>query len=180
MIASLIEVASGQTSQIVVKSGSMEPNIHIDDVLVTDDRYYSTNPIQRFDIVVFKHPADFKAVARVVGMPGETITIKENKVLINGSELKEPFQTKPCRDRDREQLLPCANFGPFKIAVGEYFLLADNRGESQDSRLFERHTISRSNILAKVTKTLSNKGRLTSGMDEDRNRRWAFALSAAR
>lgn len=164
IILSFTCLAVGQPSPIVVETGSMEPYINIGDLLIVDEHYYSTAPIQRFDIVVLKHPAGFKAVARVIGLPGESITISKNRVFINGKKLNEPFKTKPCPN-EQEEIVPCANFGPFKIPEGEYFLLADNRGGSQDSRLWDGHTINRSKILGKVTKIVPKRSPPNKGVN---------------
>lgn len=162
LILFCISLAAAQTSE-VAKTGSMEPGIQIDDLLIVDQNYYSSKPVSRFDIVVFRPArqglyvgsAPDKAVARVIAMGGETITIKKNNVFINGKALQEPYSTRPCDGEDGP--LPCANFGPLKVPENEYFLLADNRGQSQDSRLWEPPTISRNQIIGKVIKVVSNK-----------------------
>ena len=157
LILSSISLSKSQ-SQIIAATGSMEPNIQIGDNLVTDESYYSTNPVQRFDIVIFEHPmAGFKAVARVVALGGETITIKKNKIFINDKAVKEPFKTRPCPDEEVDRFFPCANFGPYKVPENGFFLLADNRGESEDSRLWEQHAISRRQILGKVIKIVPKR-----------------------
>ena len=74
LILSLPYGAMAQTSQVVVKTPSMEPNIHVDDLLIIDEGYYSTNPVHRFDIVSLKHPSQgFKTVARIIALGSETI-----------------------------------------------------------------------------------------------------------
>jgi signal peptidase I len=138
----------------------MEPNIHIDDVLEVDPGFYGSRPIQRFDIVLFNRihkgpgPTDsFKVVARVIGLPGESLKIRDNVVFINDRTLNEPFKIRPCQGRDDS--VPCAQFDSFKIPAGEYFLLADNRRESEDSRHYRRHSIPRSQIIGKVVRVIS-------------------------
>jgi signal peptidase I len=140
-----------QTSQVVAKTPSMEPNIHTDDLLIIDEGYYSTKPIQRFDIVVLKHPSTgYKTVARIIALGGETIQIRKNKVFINNEALKEPYEIQPCTEEKEELSFPCANYGPFQVPEGEYFFLADDRGGSLDSRLIEPHAVKREQILGKV------------------------------
>ena len=157
LILSFFPLSQSQ-SQIVAVTGSMEPNIQIGDDLMTDESYYSTNPVQRFDIVIFEHPmAGFKSVARVIALGGETITIKKNKIFINDKAVKEPFKTRPCPDEEVDRILPCANFGPYRVPENGFFLLADNRGESEDSRLWEQHAISRRQILGKVIKIVPKR-----------------------
>ena len=140
-----------QTSQVVAKTPSMEPNIHTDDLLIVDEGYYSTNPIQRFDIVVLRHSSTgFKTVARIMALGGETIQIRKNKVFINNKALKEPYKIRPCEEEKEGSSFPCANFGPFQVPEGAYFFLADDRGGSLDSRLMEPHTVKREQVLGKV------------------------------
>jgi signal peptidase I len=145
-----------QTSPVVMKTPSMEPNLHVDDLLIVDEEYYSTKPVLRFDIVSFRQPnADFKAVARVIALGGETVELKNNRVFINGKALKEPFKTRPCADENKDPAFPCANFGPLKVPEGELFLLADNRAESLDSRMFNPPTINRGQLIGKVIRITS-------------------------
>ncbi|HLF84704.1 MAG TPA: signal peptidase I [Blastocatellia bacterium] len=145
-----------QTSQVVVSTPSMEPGLWVNDLLIVDEEYYSAKPVLRFDIVVFRHPeADFKAVARVIALGGETVALKNNRVFINGKALKEPFKTRPCAYEKEDTLFPCANFGPLTVPGGEVFLLADNRAKSLDSRMFNPHTINQGKLIGKVIKTIS-------------------------
>ena len=156
LILSFALFGMAQTSQVVVKTPSMEPNLHVGDLLIVDEEYYSTNPVLRFDIVSFRHPkADFKAVARVIALGGETVALKNNRVLINSKALKESFTIRPCADDKEDAAFPCANFGPLRVPAGEFFLLADNRGESLDSRMFSPHTINQGQLIGKVIRIIS-------------------------
>ena len=83
------------------------------------------------------------------------VTIIDNRVFIDNAAIKEPFKTKPCVGDDGP--FPCANFGPFKVPDNEYFLLADNRGESEDSRLWSPHTITRDQIVGKVIRVVRSR-----------------------
>jgi signal peptidase I len=142
-------------------SGSMEPNIRIKDVLAVDKNYYSSKKVARFDIVIVKlHPAthpDFTIVARVIALGSETIRIRNNKVSINGALLKEPFETRPCEENEDGEFFPCANFGPLKAPHDEFFLLADNRRESQDGRTWQPPTIRRDQVIGKVIDIKRNR-----------------------
>lgn len=151
-----------QYSQKIAATDSMEPAIHVNDLRIIDENYYSSNRLMGFDVVVIQRSAEdsiqapqtFTVVARVVALGGETIRIKNNKVFINSVALKEPYTIKPCSSQDsfESSHFPCSNFGPLKIPANEFFLLADNRGESEDGRLWKPHTIKREQIKGKVVK----------------------------
>ena len=105
--------------------------------------YVFKNP-KRFDVVVFKYPDDEKTlyVKRIIGMPGETLEIIDNKVYINGSTvpLDDSFILEARID----------NFGPITIPDGGYFMLGDNRGNSQDSRYWKNKFVYKDKILGHV------------------------------
>jgi signal peptidase I len=96
--------------------------------------------IARGDIVVFKYPdepeRDF--IKRVIGLPGETLEVRQKKVYVNGTPLVEPyvhFLTPPISEQQeftsfdlREQ------YGPVEVPQGHFFVMGDNRDNSQDSR----------------------------------------------
>lgn len=121
------------TSYIVltgfVPSGSMETMIMTNDrILANRTAYWNSEP-ERGDIVVFYAP-DQKAIGkttyyvkRVIGLPGETVSVKDGYVYINGILLEEPY-------------LDCTTEGDAEYIVpeGHYFMLGDNRGGSHDSR----------------------------------------------
>ena len=127
-------------------SGSMLETLQIGDcILVKKFAYYLQEP-QRRDIVVFEYPKDPNRdfIKRIIGLPGETIEIKDKKVFINGKPLNEPY----AEFKDPENIFnknhpayyidPYAhnrdNFGPKVIPINNYFMMGDNRDFSQDSR----------------------------------------------
>lgn len=83
------------------------------------------------------------SIKRIVGLPGETIQLKDNAVYINGEKLKEDFQTTEIRD---------AGIAGEELVLGgdEYFVLGDNRAASEDSREADIGTVKRSEIEGKA------------------------------
>jgi signal peptidase I len=140
-----------------IPTGSMEPNLLIGDHLLVnkvvysaslgplEDRLLGKKPIQRGHVVVFKFPEDPTRdfIKRVIGLPGETVEIKEKVVYINGRPLDEPyahFLEPPLRPDDpeygahREDVRD--NYGPKVVPPGHLFVLGDNRDNSRDSRFW--------------------------------------------
>ncbi len=127
LIALLINVFVGQATR--VEGQSMEPNLHTDQRLVVEKVSYRFHGPERFDIVVIKMPGQSEEllIKRVIGLPGETVEIKNGRVYINGQELEEPFitgQTRPGR------------YSHVTVPPLHVFVLGDNRDHSNDSRSF--------------------------------------------
>jgi len=118
----------------VVPSGSMIPTIQLQDRLVVDRLFYKMGSLERGDIIVFEAPekqalADMKGqrlVKRLIGLPGETIEVKDGSVWIDGQELNEPYVS----------LMGGPSFGPEPVPEGSYFVMGDNRPGSNDSRFW--------------------------------------------
>jgi signal peptidase I len=114
---------------VEVPTGSMEDTIKIGDRVVTSRISYLSSDPGRGDIVVFPFPDDEEMdyIKRIIGLPGETIEGKDGLVYINGEPLVEPYVAAPL-DSD---------FGPYEVPEGCYFMMGDNRNNSQDSRYWE-------------------------------------------
>lgn len=140
---------SGQTYKI--STGNMLPTLKIGDIYKAES--FEKLSIQRFDIVVFKMPeevkkltgekGDVKIIARIIGLPGEKIEIKQGKTYINGKLLDEDFEKILDLEKD---------FSAIVIPENEYFLLGDNRPESLDSRWWQKPTISKEDISGRILK----------------------------
>jgi signal peptidase I len=111
----------------VVFGQSMEPNLSPEQRLIVEKISYHLGSPQRLDIVVVDLPAmEDMLVKRVVGLPGEVIEIRGGHVYVNGSEVSEPFP----HDLD------FGSMAPIRLAPDEYFVMGDNRDNSNDSRVF--------------------------------------------
>jgi signal peptidase I len=138
-----------------IPTGSMENNLLIGDHLLVNKFVFAptlTNlerallpidPIRRGDIIVFKYPEqpDRDFIKRVIGLPGETIELRNKKVYIDGTPLDEPyvhFIFPPDENGTSAGSLPdfdvTRSYGPVMVPAGHYFMMGDNRDNSQDSR----------------------------------------------
>ena len=134
-----------------IPTGSMENNLLIGDHLLVNKFVFGSTrsevekklPVReprRGDIVVFKYPdepeRDF--IKRVIGLPGDTIELKNKKVHINGQPLEEPyvhFLTPPSTEYQEVTSSDLRErFGPVTVPPDQYFVMGDNRDNSQDSR----------------------------------------------
>ena len=94
--------------------------------------------------MVFKYPDDESQlfVKRVIGLPGETVEIKDGKVYINGSET-------PLDDSFTPET-PTGDYGPYVVPDGSYFMLGDNRNHSGDSRFWKQPYVEKEKIVGKA------------------------------
>jgi signal peptidase I len=132
-----------------IPSGSMEPNLLIGDHLLVnkfvaaptltgvEDTLLPIESIRRGDIVVFKHPRmpERDLIKRTIGLPGETIELRDRRVYVNGKPLDEPYAHFLFKDStDVGPTDVRRNFGPVTVPAGQYFMMGDNRDNSEDSR----------------------------------------------
>ncbi len=125
-----------------IPSGSMLPTLQIGDRIVVDKLSYDFGSVHRGDIVVFARPpleeADYTdLVKRVIGLPGDVISTSGGHVDIDGRPLAEPWlpnpppPTYPSPEPEAFSLQH-----PYRVPSGEYFVMGDNRTDSEDSRYF--------------------------------------------
>ena len=137
-----------------IPTGSMENNLLIGDHLIVNKFVYAPtvspiermllpiDPIRRGDIIVFKYPKDPDRdfVKRTIGLPGETVELRRKKIYINGKLLDEPYVRflYPLTDNDTaldfSDSGKLVNYGPVVVPPDGYFMMGDNRDNSEDSR----------------------------------------------
>jgi len=132
LIVLVVNVFLAQATR--VEGQSMEPNLHNNQRLIIEKISYHLHPPRRGDIVVIRiaNRNTDPLIKRVVGLPGETVEIKDGHVYINGQMLTESYL----------EQLTYGNTGPHVIDEGYIFVLGDNRGASNDSRSFGEVQIS--------------------------------------
>lgn len=128
-----------------VPTGSMMNTIPIGSRLIGSKLTYKFSDPQRFDVVIFKFPDNEKEnyVKRIIGLPGETVEIRDGKVYINGSQT-------PLDDSFVTTEVPTGNYGPYVVPEDSYFMLGDNRNDSSDARFWKNKFVKRDKIIAKV------------------------------
>ncbi|GCF10488.1 signal peptidase I [Dictyobacter arantiisoli] len=109
---------------------SMEPSLHNQELVIVDKWSYIFHTPARGDVIVFVAPPNPAQdyIKRVIGLPGDVITIQNTQVMVNGKMLSEAY-VDPMRQGNPYQ--PITNM---RIPQGAYFVLGDNRGGSSDSR----------------------------------------------
>src|SRR5712691_3663562 len=146
-----------------IPTGSMEDNLKVGDHIVVNKFIYGPvsppwekllplRQIRQGDIIVFRYPLqpDTDFVKRVIGMPGDTLEIRNKVVSINGKALDEPYvihednQVFPAQPALPEPYRSRDQFGPYTVPDGQYFAMGDNRDRSSDSRYWG--TVPRSHI----------------------------------
>jgi signal peptidase I len=136
----VIGLRSFVVASFYIPSGSMEPTLHgcpgcEPDLVMVERLSYRFSHVSRGDVVVFSKPPSLAApdkelIKRVIGLPGETISGHNGKVWIGNRPLSEPYVNPACGGQDT------FDFAPVKIPPGRYFMMGDNRCDSEDSRYF--------------------------------------------
>ena len=130
-----------------VDGSSMFPNFHDKEFILTDKITYRRVGPQRGDVVVFHAPPPFDSdfIKRIIGLPGETIMVKDGYVFINGKKLTEKYVPENFITTQKAFLREEV---PYAIPEGYYMVFGDNRGYSSDSR--EWGPISKKAIVGKA------------------------------
>jgi signal peptidase I len=134
-----------------IPTGSMEPNLLVGDYLIVNKMIFAPaatslerailpeRGIRRGDVIVFKYPEDPERdfVKRVIGLPGDRVELHHRVVSVNGQPLTEPYAHwldassagAPTQAGDVRE-----NYGPVAVPADQYFMMGDNRDNSEDSR----------------------------------------------
>lgn len=126
---------------IKVNGASMNDTLLNKDIMILDKISYNFSDIKRFDIVVIKKDKEY-LIKRIIGLPGEKIEYKDNKLYVNDEVIEENFKHKETENFILEETIP----------DGYYFVVGDNRPDSLDSRVIG--LIKEEEILGKTSLTL--------------------------
>ena len=125
-----------------VQYSCMVPNIQDGDWIIVDKLAYHIAEPQRGDTIVFDPPeelnSEYPFIKRLIGLPGETIEVRDGYVFVNGERLEENYLNAK----------PGYRIGPVVIPDGQYFVLGDNRNSANDSH--NGWTVSRERLIGKA------------------------------
>jgi signal peptidase I len=115
---------------VKVEGTSMAPLLSDQERIFINKFVYRFEPIERGDVVVFWYPLERSKsfIKRVIGLPGETVEIRQGHVRVNGRALEEPYVP--------AQFADFSDYGPVRVPRDSYFVMGDHRISSNDSRVF--------------------------------------------
>lgn len=126
LTAIIFLVVNAVIGRFRIESVSMQPNLYEGEYVIVDKISYTLSTPQRGDIIVFEKVGQPDLIKRVIGLPGDTVEVRNQQVFVNGVALKEPYIANP----------PNYAFGPVQVEPGRYFVLGDNRSNSSDSHVW--------------------------------------------
>lgn len=130
---------------------SMENTLTADKPIIINKFTYLVSDPERFDVIVFKQSGkehSYYNIKRIIGMPGESIFIKDDKIYINGNIITDIVKVEPMINYGLA-------FEEIILEDNEYFVLGDNRNNSEDSRFASIGNITRDEIIGKAALGLS-------------------------
>lgn len=154
VFAVLVAISAFQT--VTLQESAMEPTYSVGQKFFVNRALYKIKSPKRGDVIVFKTSASDDAalhIRRVIGLPGETVQIKEGQIYINGNVYEE---NGACQEIADGGLADSA----ITLESGEYFVLGDNRNNSEDSRFSDIGNISKKYIVGKIWFTVSPKSKI--------------------
>jgi signal peptidase I len=127
---------------VEVRGSSMLPGIESHERIFVNRFVYQIEPIRRGDIIVFRYPLDPAKtfIKRVVGLPGDWVSIRNGRVYINGRRLDEPYVPRAYLDHE--------SYPAVHVPPNHYYVLGDHRDDSNDSRVWG--TVNRKLIIGKA------------------------------
>lgn len=130
-----------------IPSESMANTILAGDQIFGNRLAYLFDDPERYDIVIFKYPDDRSQyfIKRVIGLPGETVTIVDGDVYVTTAEGEEILVEDSFLPEDAN-----GSYGPYDVPEGSYFMLGDNRNWSKDSRYWNNTYVPEDDILGKA------------------------------
>lgn len=149
VFAAVVAIAMFQS--VTMQESSMEPTLSVGDRFFINKVVYKISSPQRGDIIVFKKNASDDAalhIRRVIGLPGETVQISDGRILIDGETYKEGKDFPSISN-------PGLAETPVTLEAGEYFVLGDNRNNSEDSRYGDIGKVEKKYIVGKLWFTIS-------------------------
>lgn len=141
------------TNNVIEKTGvsgaSMEPTLKDGQIVIVNKLAYVFASPERNDVVVYKQVGkehSYFEIKRVIGLPGETVKIKNGNIYINGNILEEKIKTDPIQNGGLAE-------DEIKLDDNEYFIMGDNRNNSEDSRFASVGNILKNEIIGKAVAT---------------------------
>lgn len=135
-VAIVLPIRTWVAQPFIVSGASMEPNFHDGEYLIIDELSYQFKEPGRGEVIVFRFPLNPREffIKRIIGLPGETVEIKNGSVTIKQSGGKEVLTL-------NETYIPTSfETGPdlaLELKKSEYFVMGDNRSHSSDSRMWK-------------------------------------------
>lgn len=126
VLAQLIMVSVAQAFQ--VEQYSMEPTLLPRDRVLVDKFFFRMRQPHRGDVIVLRYPLNPQRnyIKRIVALPGDTLQVTDGKLSINGRRMREPYINGMAQ----------GNYGPVTVPQDAFFVMGDNRNNSEDSRAF--------------------------------------------
>ena len=128
IIIVVVLIRSFIITPVIVSGNSMLPNFNDGELLLVKKIGYNEKAIKRFDVIVIKKDKE-EIIKRVIGLPGEHVSYKNNKLYINDKLVSEDYTHLNTKDFNLEEICTCST-----IPEGKYLVLGDNRPISKDSR----------------------------------------------
>lgn len=129
IIVVVVLIRSFIITPVIVSGNSMKPNFNDGELLLVRKIGYNEKVVERFDVVVIREDND-EIIKRIIGMPGEHISYKNNKLYVNDKLVSEDYTHLATDDFNLEEVCTCSS-----IPDGKYLVLGDNRPISKDSRV---------------------------------------------